>query len=64
MNKRFLDFIASLCLVFDVDWEEDYPDDEYVIAYRKAHSEKKARPVKQRIAVAEAPSFAQVRNAG
>ncbi|GEM_PF-4070786 len=41
-NKdRFYDFMASLCFVFDVDWDAEYPDDDYVIAYRRAESEAK-----------------------
>ena len=32
---KFLDFIASLALVFNVDWETDYEDDAYVVAMRK-----------------------------
>ena len=26
--KKWLDFIASLCLVFDVDWEREILDEE------------------------------------
>jgi hypothetical protein len=28
--------MAAVCLVFDVDWDEDYEDDEYVIEYRRS----------------------------
>ena len=31
---KFLDFIASLALVFNVDWETDYEDDAYVVAMK------------------------------
>ena len=32
--KKLLDFMAAACLVFGVDWEKDFGDDEYVLAYR------------------------------
>ena len=38
--KKVLDFMAAACLLFDVDWDTDFEDDEYVIAYRE---EKEAR---------------------
>ena len=33
---RLLDFIAGLCLVFDVDWTAEYEDDAWVKAHRAA----------------------------
>ena len=32
---RICDFMASACCVFDVDWDNDFDDDEYVIENRK-----------------------------
>jgi hypothetical protein len=29
LKVKFLNFIASLCFVFNVDWDKDFPDDEY-----------------------------------
>ena len=34
MKKRFLDFMAAICLCFNVDWDEDFPDDEYCLENR------------------------------
>lgn len=36
MMKKFLDFIAALCLLFDVDWDEEFGDDEWVIKKRRS----------------------------
>ena len=33
--KKLLDAMAAICLVFGVDWEKDFGDDEYVLAVRK-----------------------------
>ena len=33
--KRVLDTMAMICLVFNVNWDKDFGDDEYVIAMRK-----------------------------
>ncbi len=33
--KKLLDVMAAICLVFNVDWEKDFGDDEYVLAYRR-----------------------------
>lgn len=33
--KKILDFMAAICLVFNVDWDKDFEDDEYVIACRE-----------------------------
>lgn len=33
--KKVLDFMAAACLVFDVDWDEDFQDDEYVCESRR-----------------------------
>ena len=54
MLKKVLDLMAAACLLFDVDWERDFEDDEYVIACRQ---EKERRPeirVLRRERVAEA----------
>ena len=32
--KKLLDFMAAICLLFDVNWDEEFGDDEYV-AMRK-----------------------------
>lgn len=37
--RSFLDFVASLCLCFNVDWDKDFEDDEYCL-------EKKERAIK------------------
>lgn len=34
--KKFLDFMASICLLFNVDWEEEFGDDEWVIEKRRS----------------------------
>ena len=31
MRKKFLDFVASLCLCFNVDRDKDFEDDEYCL---------------------------------
>lgn len=28
--ERMLNFMAAVCLIFDVNWDEDFEDDEYV----------------------------------
>lgn len=28
--KRVLDIMAAICLLFDIDWDTDFEDDEYV----------------------------------
>ena len=28
--KKLLDLMAAVCLVFGVDWDEDFGDDEFV----------------------------------
>lgn len=28
--RKVLDIMAAICLVFDVDWDTDFIDDEYV----------------------------------
>lgn len=33
--KKVLDFMAATCLVFGVDWDEEYEDDEYVCESRR-----------------------------
>ena len=33
--KKVLDIMAAICLLFDVDWDTDFKDDEYVVAMRK-----------------------------
>lgn len=30
MMKKILDFMAAICLVFDVDWDKDFEDDDWV----------------------------------
>lgn len=27
---KILDFMAAICLLFDVDWDTDFEDDEFV----------------------------------
>lgn len=34
---KVLDFVASLCLLFDVDWDKDFEDDAWVIEWREKH---------------------------
>lgn len=29
--RKFLDFVASLCFVFNVDWDKDFEDDDYCV---------------------------------
>lgn len=33
--KKICNFMAAACLVFGVDWEEDFIDDEYVCECRR-----------------------------
>ena len=33
--KRLLNFFAAICLLFDVDWDEEFGDDEWVIEKRR-----------------------------
>ena len=30
-DLKFLNFIAALCMTFDVDWENDFPDDPWCL---------------------------------
>ena len=34
MEKKFLDFMAGLCMTFGVDWTRDFADDEYCLDNR------------------------------
>lgn len=36
--KKILDIMAAICLLFDVDWDTDFEDDEYVVAMRKENN--------------------------
>ena len=36
MSKKILDFIAALCFCFDVDWDRDFPDDEFCLEKKRA----------------------------
>ena len=51
MKKRFLDFMAALCFCFNVDWDEDFPDDEYCLEKRS----RAVRPEIVKIPAAEMP---------
>jgi hypothetical protein len=31
LKRRLLDFVASLCFCFDVDWDKDFDDDEWCL---------------------------------
>lgn len=33
--KKICNIMAAACLVFDVDWDEEYEDDEYVCETRR-----------------------------
>ena len=33
--KKILDLMAAACLIFNVDWDRDFADDEYVVACRR-----------------------------
>lgn len=33
--ERICNFMAACCCLFNVDWDEDFQDDEYVIATRR-----------------------------
>lgn len=35
LKCKVLDFIASLCFVFNVDWSKDFEDDEWCLERRK-----------------------------
>ena len=34
--KRFLDFFAAIALLFCVEWDEEFGDDEWVIEKRRS----------------------------
>ena len=53
MDKKFLDFIAALCMTYDVDWSRDFDDDEYCLDNRPVVVTAAKRPaVKQPAVVA------------
>lgn len=31
MSRKILDFVAALCFCFNVDWDKDFPDDEFCL---------------------------------
>ncbi len=33
--EKILNFMAAVCLLFNVDWSKDFEDDEYVVACRR-----------------------------
>lgn len=33
--EKICNFMAAICLVFGVDWDEEFGDDEYVIQKRR-----------------------------
>lgn len=35
IKKRILDTMAAICLVFNVDWDTDFADDDYVLAHKE-----------------------------
>ena len=35
MNNRFFDIIAAICMLDNVQWDEDFPDDEYCLTRTK-----------------------------
>ena len=35
MEKKFLDFMAGLCMTFGVDWTRDFADDAYCLDSRR-----------------------------
>ena len=51
VSRKILDFIAALCFCFDVDWDEDFPDDEFCLE-RKSTA--------RRTKIVEVPSGAEV----
>lgn len=34
LKRKLYDFIASLCFVFDVDWDKDFEDDDWCLERR------------------------------
>ena len=34
--EKICNFMAAICLLFNVEWDEEFEDDEYVIAKRRA----------------------------
>ena len=34
--EKICNVMAAICLVFDVDWDEEFGDDEYVIQKRRS----------------------------
>ena len=38
MIRTLLDLAAELCLLFNVDWDTDFEDDEFVEEHRAAYS--------------------------
>ena len=51
MDKKFLDFIAALCMTYDVDWSRDFDDDEYCLANRPVVVTAAKRPAPKQPAV-------------
>lgn len=33
--RKILDVFAAICLAFNVDWDKEYKDDDYVIALKE-----------------------------
>ena len=52
MEKKFLDFMAGLCMTFGVDWTQDFPDDEYCLDNRPVVVAAAKKPAVKQPAVA------------
>lgn len=37
--KKVLDTMAAICLLFNVDWDEDFGDDEIAVQMREENQE-------------------------
>ena len=40
---KILDFVAALCLTFEVDWTKEFPDDDYCLRHMEKNTEKEER---------------------
>lgn len=37
--EKILDIFAAICLAFNVDWDKEYEDDDYVLAVKAMRGE-------------------------
>ena len=59
--KKVLDLMAAACLLFDVDWEEEFGDDAYVIACREERELRRTQ--RKEVAAVSMPAVERLRAA-